>query len=116
MNLQEILQALMDNNQFSNHFADTGLASSLRYSPRNQGNQQMQNYLGPLAAQKFVEDETKENPWKGGLLAALSLPYSAGKMLAPELTSGLTGTGQALPSAPSLEQILRSFKGFGRGL
>lgn len=94
------------------HIADTpGLAREMRYSPSNADRQEMQDYLAPLAAQDFAADARRTGD-VGGVLAALGSPlYVAAKAVAPELVSRATGTGGALTSAPSFEQVRRAYRG-----
>jgi hypothetical protein len=96
------------------HIADTpGLAREMRYSPSLAQRQDMQNYLGPLAAQDFAADARRTGD-VGGMVAAVGSPlYALIKAASPELASKLFGTGGAVPSEASLEQVLRAWRGLG---
>lgn len=114
-------------NNITEHLASIpDLANGLRYSKSNAQNQEMQNYLAPLAHQAFVRAETKDNPVVGAGLVAMSPIYNILKLIMK--TGGPTsstiarqlvesaGTGQALTSDPSVESIFRAIKGFQEGL
>lgn len=94
------------------HIASTpGLAREMRYSPSLAQRQDMQNYLGPLAAQDFGADARRTGDVGGMVASAGSPAYAIIKALFPEQASQWFGTGGAKPSEASLEQIMRAYRG-----
>ena len=74
--------------------------------------QDWQDMYGPLEHRDFMQEVTQRSPVLGTLLAA-GLPfYTALKMAGVNLG----GTGEMKTSQPSLEEILKGWEGYGRGL
>ena len=119
---------------------DRSLGSAMRYLPALAWDQQMQDYLAPLAHQRGIRNITARSPIVGAEIASKSLPYNLLKWLA---TQGRTGTygpqqtnpvadtlaglalnmvqsnkvagGGAAMSQPSLDAVGRAWLGFGQG-
>lgn len=90
--------------------------ANLRDDPRVAKNQSFQNYMGPFEHQQFMRQLSAQDPVAGMGAGMMTTPYTAAKMAAPGLTSALAGGGgEALPSQPSLEEIIRSMQGMGQG-
>lgn len=98
--------------QIAEHIAQRPyLAREMRYSPSLANRQDMQDFLGPLAAQNFAA-EAKNLGEVGGQVAAAGAPvYTALKAAMPWATSAATGTGEALPSREYGQQIMRAWRG-----
>ena len=77
--------------------------------PQDQG---MQDILGPIEHQQFMQEVTKNNPALGTLLLAGTPFYTALKMIG--LSPG--GTGEMKTSRPSLDEIFRAWDGYIKGL
>jgi hypothetical protein len=117
--LEELLKMLLmgeEGSQIAKHQAETpGLARSMRYDPTNARNQQMQDYLGPLAAQDFARDAVNKGDVGGMVASAGSPAYVAGKAVAPRTMDRMFGEGEALQSKPSMDQIARAYRGLIMG-
>jgi hypothetical protein len=98
----------------ANHQAGTpGLARDLRYSPRNAWDREMQDFLGPLAAEDFAR-EARMTRDVGGMIAAAGTPaYAALKQIPAgrEMLDEQFGTGKAYPSTSGVDQTLRAYMG-----
>lgn len=117
--MQELINLLMNQgslgNQIGNRLANQSDPYSmmrLRTDPRFARDQSMQDYLGPLEHQQFGRELGQTSPLQGGLATAAAAPYSLGKSLG--FSPG--GTGEALTSRPSLEEVLRMALGYGQGI
>lgn len=74
--------------------------------------QGMQDLLGPIEHQQFMEEVTRRNPLLGTILMGGSIPYTALKAVGLPLG----GTGEMKSSRPSLDEIFRAWDGYRRGL
>lgn len=92
------------------------LAMKMRYADGLKNSQAMQDYLAPLEHFDFVRQATAENPIAGATLGALSAPYNAFKAIPGlDVFAKGAGTGEALTSSASFNDIGESLQGFGQG-
>lgn len=110
------LGSLFKGGEITDHIRRTpDLARSMRYSPSNAGSQVMQDYLGPLAAFDFAKQAGATGDI-GGIVASAGAPaYTGLKAVAPKLASDWFGTGEALTSAASLDQVQNAWGGLAEG-
>lgn len=83
-----------------------------RQRQRYPQDQAWQDSLGPLEHRDFMEETTSRSPLLGTLLAGWLPFYTA--MKAAGVNVG--GTGEMKTSSPSLEEILKGWEGYRRGL
>lgn len=120
---------------------DRSLGSAMRYMPSLAWNQEIADYLAPLAHQRGVRNITARSPVVGAEVAGKALPYNFLKWLATQGHTGTYGPQQANPitdalsglalnmvqsknvagggaamSQPSWDAVGRAWLGFGQGV
>lgn len=83
----------------------------LRGMPNFAQNQQMQDYLGPREHQQFMRELVQTNPMAAYGAMAGAPAYTG--MKAMGMAPG--GTGEAMTSKPSLEELIRALRGYMAG-